>query len=777
MVNLFRKKINKEVAERLPSLIKYPWLSLFDENFYLLKNSDVLESDMDPLQHYFLHGAKEGRDPCEFFSTNWYLNKYPDVLKSGINPLSHYLNHGAKEGRVPRKLPEIEEFLAPYNVFFRNITDTISSINLIQNLISYEKPKDPLVSIVIPFIDNIPFTLQCIYSIFKEFSFAFDIEIIVIDDFSSRECEAILGKVSNITYIRNKRNVGFIESCNKGAEVASGKYLCFLNNDTIVMPGWLEELVDSFVAFPKAGLIGSKLIYPNGLLQEAGGIVFNDGNAANYGKGKDPQDCIFNYARQVDYCSGASIIISSEIFNELGGFDLLYAPAYYEDTDLSLRLIKAGHQVIYQPLSRVIHFEGISCGRDLNFGIKVNQKINRQKFVERWRVELNHYSPCIEDLDTAKDRHSLFRVLYLDLNVPTPDQDSGSIDSFNNMLLLREMGFQVTFIATSQLTYVKNYTALLQKNGIEVIYSPYCNSIKEHFHQFGARYNLIYVCRPSVGEIVMPFIKQYCVSAKVIYSTVDIHSLRLERQSALEKSEEVYKNSQNIKKIEFSLMNLSDIVTVLSEYEYDLLKTNNCFGSKIRLLPFVRQGLLTPNSYSRRFDILFVGNFNHSPNIDAAKFLIFEIMPLLRLTTNKINLILAGSNTPKNIYDLASNDIQILGFVKDLNPLLNKARLLVAPLRYGAGIKGKVALAMMAGLPIVASYFAVEGTKIKHLQECLIADSAPNFVKSILQLYDDEKLWTEIRGRAHSFANRQYGFDTGLKNLKKIIEELGFNVY
>src|SRR5690606_15747088 len=117
--------------------------------------------------------------------------------------------------------------------------------------------------------------------------------------------------------VRNENNLGFLRTCNKAADLARGKYLLFLNNDTQVHPGWMDALHDTFIEQSQAGLVGSRLIYPDGRLQEAGGIIWNDASGTNYGRDGDPLQPEYSYLRDVDYCSGASIMVPRALFEQI----------------------------------------------------------------------------------------------------------------------------------------------------------------------------------------------------------------------------------------------------------------------------------------------------------------------------------------------------------------------------------------------------------------------------------------------------------------------------
>src|SRR6478735_12459408 len=245
----------------------------------------------------------------------------------------------------------------------------------------------PIASIVVPVYGALPVTMRCLHALARSGDRT-SFEVIVVDDASSDDTPHVLPAIAGLRYSRNATNLGFVDTCNAGAALARGEYLVFLNNDTEVQPGWLDALVATFAQFPGTGLAGSMLVYPDGRLQEAGGLVFADGSAANYGRFGDPAHPLYGFARETDYCSGASLAVPRELFAQLGGFDVAFRPGYYEDTDLAMRVREQGLAVRYQPDSVVVHHEGISAGTDTGSGMKAAQVVNREKFLQRWRDTL-----------------------------------------------------------------------------------------------------------------------------------------------------------------------------------------------------------------------------------------------------------------------------------------------------------------------------------------------------------------------------------------------------
>jgi GT2 family glycosyltransferase/glycosyltransferase involved in cell wall biosynthesis len=630
---------------------------------------------------------------------------------------------------------------------------------------------NPVVSVLIPVYGKVEFTLACLESIANT-SESTEFEILVLDDRSPDNTIEEIKKIKNVRLIENNENLGFLNSCNNGARFAKGKYIHFLNNDTVVKPGWLDNLVKTFEIFPSTGLAGSKLLYPDGSLQEAGGIIWQDGSAWNYGNKDNSLLPKYNYAREVDYISGASIMIPRLLFEKLGGFDEIYAPAYCEDSDIALKIRDSGYRVIYQPMSEVVHFEGITSGTDTGSGIKAYQVNNSKTLYERWKHRLAKHRENGINSEEEKDRAQTRRVLVLDHCTPTPDQDAGSVTVLNILLLLREMGYQVTFIPEDNFLYMPQETVRLQRAGIEVLYAPYTTSVEQHLEEIGTRYELVFMFRPGVVERNINNVRKYCPNSKVLYHTVDLHFLRMSREAELHNDKKIEIEAEFMKIREFDAIKSVDATIVHSTAELEILEPS-LPNSKIFVFPLIMNIKGVKNNYKNRSDILFVGGYQHTPNIDAVEYFVNEIFPLILKKLPNICFHVVGSNPPERIKALESNNIVIKGFVENLEPLMSQVRASVAPLRYGAGIKGKIGTSMSFGVPVVATKLAAEGMSLTHGENILIGDTPEEIAKHVINIYENEFLWQSVSQNSINFAEQTWGGTAAWRILNNIISELG----
>ena len=249
---------------------------------------------------------------------------------------------------------------------------------------SIELPEygDPQVSLIIPVHSQAALTEACLYSIADHTTHA-RYEVILVDDTADADTKRMLAGVKGATILRNESNLGFLRSMNRGASVARGDWFVLFNNDTEVTRGWLSAMLECATSAPDVGVVTPKFIYPDGTLNEAGGVVWRDGTAMNFGRCDLPSYFQYEYRRETDYGSAAALMVSAKLWKDVGGFDERYVPIYYEDTDLCFQARQRGLRVLYEPEAVVVHVEGATSGTNPTSGAKRYQELNRQKFVEQ----------------------------------------------------------------------------------------------------------------------------------------------------------------------------------------------------------------------------------------------------------------------------------------------------------------------------------------------------------------------------------------------------------
>lgn len=677
-----------------------------------------------------------------------------------------------KLARVENKSPEnelkddivksISQLMLAHHAVIRGSDETAQTYSRLQ----FPEVSKPIVSIVIPVHNKFHVTYHCLASLLlaaTDISF----EVIIVDDGSNDRESELLSLIDGVRHVRNSDSLGFVQACNLGAGSAQGEYIVMLNNDTEVTARWLEELLWPFEHFANVGMVGAKLLYPDGTLQEAGGIVWSTGNPMNYGRNGNPHDPRYNYTRQTDYLSGACLMLPKKLWLELDGFSETYIPAYFEDTDLAFKVRDSGYKTVYAPKAVVVHLEGASNGKNLTTGIKKFQEVNRPKFKSRWISACRNNGKEGENPDLNKDRNVQFRALVIDAQIPMPDKDAGSYAAIQEIRMLQSLGFKCTFVPQN-LAWIGHYTDNLQRMGVECLHAPYATSIDAVLETRGSEFDMVYVTRYYVAQAVIEKIRKYAPQAKIVLNNADLHFLRELRIAILHKSGEAMNKALQTREEELSVMRKVDLVLSYTDVEKAVIESHNLDSTTVAKCPWVVDIVNCVPTYSNRTDIAFLGGFNHFPNIEAVEWFAENVLPLLEKALPSIKVRIYGSNIPTKLIDLAKKqpNLVVEGWVADVSEVYASCRVFIAPLQSGAGIKGKVLGALAHGVPCVLSPVAAEGIPLNHGVDAHIARKPEDWVKTIASVYRSEKEWTKISNNALLFAQTHYGLDKGICELQ-----------
>jgi|GEM_PF-2411182 len=620
--------------------------------------------------------------------------------------------------------------------------------------ISFAYQPKPSVSVVIPVYNLLDITLDCLRSLAncKE---SVPFEVIVVDDKSPDPLvAAVLRRIPGIVFEHHQVNQGFVGSCNTGASKARGEIIYFLNNDTKVEDNFLSPVVELY-ADARVGAVGSKLVHPTGLLQEAGGVIFNTGEAWNYGKTDLVDRPEYNMVRDVDYCSGAGLSIRTELFSRIGGFNMELSPGYYEDVELCFAVRQLGYRVLYQPRSIVVHYEGASSSMNAveegKKPMKAYQEVNFHKFKKMRATELaTQWPKMLPYLPTIARRKRGFRIWVFDWIVPMADRDYGSARMLSILKILSK-DHTVTFIPRTPLDRPR-YREILQRMGIEVFPGGIGANLTNKMRADGKFIDLIIMSRPDVLHFFYHLVKRFAPQAPIIYDTVDVHHQRLEREIATVEDEkkklEVQHLSGQYKALEKEYGSRSDAIWAISPNDQEAFRRLVPAG-QIDIVSGAHPVLSSVAPLAGRKDMFYIGSFYHTPNRDAIEYYVTSILPLLKQRLPDVKLHVIGEPVPEDlrrmVTEKAGDSVEFVGAIDDaaLLDYHQRARLFVCPLRFGSGLKGKVLMALANGLPVVTTSIGAEGIPFSGSQDVAIADTPQDFVNAIEAIYKDDTLWVQ----------------------------------
>jgi GT2 family glycosyltransferase len=661
------------------------------------------------------------------------------LLKSLTRWLSPKITHGSTQRQIARTvvntLPryfrnQIVSALAP--TFTGNAQSLQNFSYSMDQGFGLPTSSSPLVTIVIPVYNNWWVTYRCLRAL-QSNSDSTPYEVVVVDDASSDQTMDALQSIRGITVVRNLINAGYLTSTNRGADQAlkSSKYLALLNNDTEPVDGWLDNLYQAIEKDETVGIAGSALIYPNGVLQEAGGQIFAGGNAWNLGRGANPLSAQFAFTREVDYCSAASIIVRKSFWLEAGGFDTRYIPAYCEDSDLALTAWNKGYKVIYEPKSWVIHHEGLSHGKSTDSGLKKYQIANNRKLFAKWEADLrNHWEDVgIPRFEATRDSKGI--VVVCDRQLPALTRDAGSIRTVQIIKHIQALGYHVVLVCLDNSTTQFDLDSL-RSTGVEVH-----QDFKEFYDALflrRERVRAIWTIRQEVYDFFAERLKEISPTATLIADLMDI------------KYREDFNANSGISKNQLKIANEADHVILVSEDEArefnEVLETN-----KVSVVWAEYEPQKTEIDWKHSKGLIFVGGFRHLPNLEGIEWFADKVVPVLNELgfDAPIRVVGTGLNTQK-IAELEARGLQMLGGVEDLATIYKESRIAIVPLLNGAGRKGKVGEALSYGIPIVSTSVGTEGFIDIVNSGMLVADNPVEIAKAIFDLHENFDLWSRASG-------------------------------
>lgn len=633
----------------------------------------------------------------------------------------------------------------------------------------------PKVSIVIPAHNKVEVTYYALCSLRLAHN-ATSFEVIVVDDGSTDDTARLEDWVSGITVVRNSSPQRFIRACNAGAARARGSFLVLLNNDVEVTSGWLDNMVGAFDRFPQAGLVGARLIYPDGRLQDGGGLVFETGQPWNYGQGWSPWDPRVSYARQVDYLSGAALMIPMPVWEDVGGLSSYLEPMYFEDTDLSFKVREAGFETWYVPAATVYHYEGITAGRSVTEGYKKFQSENEPKFRQRWVRDFRGLGKIEDGPDLLKDRNIEGRLLFVDAQIPRPDQEAGAYAALKEIELVQSLGYKVTFLPQN-LAHMGHYNETLERLGVETIYAPYCLSVRDFLKNRLDEFDAIYVTRYYVAQDIVDIMQDAGIEKPILFNNADLHFLREIRTSLAMGDPKMMERARETRASELAIMKTVDVVLSYNEFEHAIIEAQTEGAARVMKCPWVLDIPKQVPGLDGRTGLSFLGNYRHPPNAEAMEWFVRNVMPKLSGPQQEDSVLhIYGAGMGPEIRNLASEKVKAIGFIKDVEDAYDRHQVFVAPLLSGAGIKGKVLAALAHGIPCVLSPVAAEGIGLRNEHDCLIAETPEDWAQAIKRLQKD-KLWYQISGNARAYVTDAYSFENGRRLMKQALQAVGLYAF
>lgn len=585
-------------------------------------------------------------------------------------------------------------------------------------------------------------------------------EVLVVEA-GDEETRSMLAGLRGI-HVLSGRERGLARTAHEAASLARGDFLVFLRDNVVLTPGWTQRMLDTFQRDPTIGLVGPQIVSENGVLLSAGGEINRDGAFSERGWGENPYGhSEYNYLRAAEYCAPACLMMPRSLYGRVGEFDGSAAIDCAQTVELARRIKAAGRTVMFQGAAHAAYFTSspwFSQDWDKKSLGKTEGATNG--FAAEKRPA---HSPSHEPVGDE----SQLRVLVLDACMLTPDQDSGSLRMFRMLDLFQSLSYEASFMPVN-LEHRLPYVQQLQERGVEVLCTPYIDSVEAYLDRHAREFSVIVLSRVEVADRHIDRVRRAAPEAFVIFDTVDLHFLREERMARLQSDRHLLDLAMKRREQELSVAGKADVTLVVSPVEQGVIEELSP-ELEVAILSNIHEVHGRSVSFAGREGILFIGGFNHPPNVDAMRYFIGEVLPLIRRSLGEVPVFIVGSNPPPEVQALASEQVHVTGYVKDVSGYFERCRLSVAPLRYGAGVKGKVNMSMSYGLPVVASRIAVEGMHLHDGVDVLVADDAQGFADSVVRLYSDSDLWAKLSDNGIRNIETHFSIAAARRALERIL--------
>jgi GT2 family glycosyltransferase len=609
-----------------------------------------------------------------------------------------------------------------------------------------------------------PLIRRCLQSLRQHITPAIPHEIVVVANGPSAAhlASAVSPFSSPVRLLTSVANLGFGGGCNRGAAETGGEFLIFLNDDIEILPGWLEALLETADRHPDAGAVGSLILFPNGAIQEAGAITWRDGSTLCLARGHPLEANSHDCVRSVDYCSACSLLVRRHLWDAIGGFDPRYFPAYYEDVDLCFGIARAGFRTLFQPRSRAIHHETASSTTPRRDFLVLR---NRETFRNKWARELESRepaeptNPCAVARAAQRARASR-HLLLIDDRPPQRGSGSGFSVLLDAIEALDDTGCAISVAVSDR---IDGDIAVLANMGVQVMRQPPDAVLSD----LDGLFDRVLISRPNNFARYAPLVRRHQPQASLVYLAEALYYRRMQRQldfvSDLSDRDRLTAAMLESRELERSIPLNADGIICVSDEEESILASvpGHCRIDVIR--PVMRGVAPTAAGFSERSDLLFTPGWlagDASPNVDALAWFVSEVLPRILEHRPEIRLRVTGANPPPAARAFAGPAVEFVGFAPDLRSVYESARVVVVPMRFGAGVKVKCIEALQYGVPVVSTSVGAEGLGLHDSRAVIVADNADEFAAALLALYARPDAWSVQRGHILRVIER-WGIQSG----------------